>query len=149
VYFRTSQADRGGDVTRTDLVVRDAATGDESVIAEWPHWDEWSQLDWSPDGDWITFTLDGRLDRIHPDGTGRSTIVAAVPGQADVHLYHPRFMPDGRSITYNRALDPGGLVTSVRLFVVPAEGGSSVEVLPEGPNGTHAHYNWGSLQPTP
>jgi hypothetical protein len=58
-------------------------------------------------------------------------------------------VPDGRSITYNRAIDPGGLVTSVRLFVVPAEGGSSVEVLPEGPNGTHSHYNWGSLQPTP
>ncbi len=148
-YFRTHQATRGGPVELAELVVHDMASGKDRVINEWPAWDEANQLEWSPDGTWIVFSTQGRIDRIHPDGSGGHTLVEAGDKALSANPYHPRFLPDGSSLTFNWSIAPRGVITSVRFFAMPAAGGAPTEVLPEGENGTDEHYNWGSLQPTP
>jgi len=147
-YYRTNQDVRGGPIARTELIVRAASSGTETVIDEWSGGGDITQLDWSPDGQWIVFTKLRWLERIHPDGSGVEMLVEAV-SNPDISPYHPRYLDDGRSITFNWLTAPGGLITSVRFYLIAADGGATTEVLPEGPNGTDAHYNWGSLQPTP
>lgn len=148
-YFRTHQATRGGPVDKTEVVVRDVRSGKESVAYYWDGWDEANQLEWSPDAQWIVFTTQGGLRRIHPDGTGGAVLVDIGDRALHAMAYHPRFLDDGRSVTFNRSIAPRGVITSVRLYVLSIDGGATTEVLPEGPNGTALHYNWGSLQPTP
>ena len=147
-YYRTTQDVRGGPITLTELVVRSASNGKETVIDDWQGGGDITQLDWSPDGHWIAFTKQRQLERIHPDGSGTEILVDAV-SNPDISPYHPRYLADGRSITFNWLTAPGGLITSVRFYLIAADGGVTTEVLPEGPNGTDLHYNWGSLQPTP
>jgi Tol biopolymer transport system component len=148
-YFRTHQSTRGGPVDLTELIVRDMASGKDRAIHDWPAWDEANQLEWSPDGTWIVFSTQGRIDRIHPDGSGDETLVEAGDAALSSNPYHPRFLADGRTLTFDWSIAPRGVITSVRLFAMPAAGGAPTEVLPEGESGTDEHYNWGSLQPTP
>lgn len=147
-YYRTTQDVRGGPITLTELILRSASNGKETVIEDWQGGGDITQLDWSPDGHWIAFTKQRQLERIHPDGSGTEILVDAV-SNPDISPYHPRYLADGRSITFNWLTAPGGLITSVRFYLIAADGGVTTEVLPEGPNGTDMHYNWGSLQPTP
>jgi hypothetical protein len=148
-YYRTHQDVRGGPITLTELVVRSKSDGKETVIDDWPDGGDMTQLDWSPDGQWIVFTKQRALQRIRSDGTGTETVVEAGDKAAQASPYHPRYLADGRSITFDWLTAPDGVVTSVRLYLIAADGGTATEVLPEGPSGTDRHYNWGSLQPTP
>jgi Tol biopolymer transport system component len=59
--------------------------------------------DWSPNGDWIAFSLgECTVAIIHPDGTGMRTVPSQTPGGCETD---PAFTPDGRHLIFER-FDP-------------------------------------------
>jgi Tol biopolymer transport system component len=58
---------------------------------------------WSPDGLWLAYsTYDGKIWRIHPDGSGRQ-LIASIPGREIRDLL---WSPDSRRLAYTAALPP-------------------------------------------
>jgi Tol biopolymer transport system component len=92
-----------------------------------------TDLDFSADGEWITYTSipDGTLWRARYDGTSRQQLTSA-PGRAAL----PRWSPDGKQIAYIR-IEPG---QPWAIFIVPANGGQSRRLLPE--KLTQIDVNW-------
>jgi TolB protein len=58
---------------------------------------------WSPDGQWIMFTRNGTLHRMHPDGT-MLTAIACSPAPCN----HPAWSPDGLTLAYTGLSDDSG-----------------------------------------
>ena len=79
------------------------------------------ELEVSPDGQWVVYTTypDSNLWRSKLDGTERLQLTFA-----PINAHEPRWSPDGKQI----------LFTDVprRMFLVPAHGGRSQQVMPSG-----------------
>ena len=90
-----------------------------------------TQLDWSPDGQWIVFAprvwdygvVDRDLWRVHPDGTGLGRLTSLDTSSS--RLLRPLYTPDGQWIIFVHQ----GPSESV-LLGIPAAGGEPVEILP-------------------
>ncbi len=58
---------------------------------------------WSPDGRWLAYsTYEGKIWRVHPDGSGRQ-LIAEIPGKEVRSLL---WSPDGRRLAYTAAPPP-------------------------------------------
>jgi TolB protein len=90
--------------------------------------------DWSPDGRWIAFvrgTLDdGRMFKIHPDGTHRAPLSETCTGSCFADL-QPAFSPSGEQVVFTRfsGEGKGGLVA---LYVMRADGTHVSQVTQQG-----------------
>ena len=54
-----------------------------------------SEVRWDPEGDWLYYTYQGRLERIRPDGEGQSLVYEGESGVSRL-----RFSPDGRWLAF-------------------------------------------------
>jgi Tol biopolymer transport system component len=102
--------------------------------------------DWSPDGEWIVFSTYPLLEfqccqvsnlyRMHPDGSGMEQLTHYAT--EELRAVHPRYTPDGQWILFT-AVTP----ETRSLWVIPAEGGEPIVLVP---GGIYGHGTW---QPTP
>jgi hypothetical protein len=126
---RSPDGERTIEVAESALFIRDLDTGAETQITDWSV--QASQLDWSPDGEWLVFVPrywdDGAsgadIHRIRADGTGFQRLTSL--DTATNRILRPRYTPDGAWILFMR--QEGGQGS---LLAIPAEGGEPVEVLP-------------------
>jgi len=103
------------------------------------------RADWSPDGRWILFRVDGadgssNLYKVHPDGTGLTSLTKQ--GAAGYHYLSASFSPSGTQIVTSRTPGTGqeeaadavvmnadgsqiGLVTKTRLWESAADWGAA------------------------
>ena len=131
-FWRSRQQLQYGPSVESARFTRDLASGEERQLTEWDA--HASVLDWSPDGEWITFVPDSWKDqgaiadlwRIRVDGTGLEQLTSI--DSPTTSLVRPRYSPDGRWILF-QLMDP----STSRLWAVPAEGGDPIEVLPGWP----------------
>lgn len=102
-----------GECWAGDLVVTDAAGGDERLIAKAS-----SAPEWSPDGKRLAFVSDCDSIAVVSVEEGRPTVLAR-------DAYEPVWSPDGTRIAFLRETGPCGHATCLqRIFVIPATGGT-------------------------
>jgi Tol biopolymer transport system component len=77
---------------------------------------------WSPDGQWIAFTMAGKsasrlfeLFLMHPDGSGKHALVSAADGRFSLH---PAWSSDSKQILIVRGMD----MESTDLWAVNVDG---------------------------
>jgi Tol biopolymer transport system component len=140
-YYREGANEAG---ISTAIFVLDLASGEETQLTDWGTPSGYP--DWSPDGEWITYTtypllhfndsqFDSNLYRMRPDGSEVEQLLAST---ASLHPNQPRYTPDGEWISFT------GVTPSAReLWLIPAGGGEAVAVLT---GGVHTHAAW---QPRP
>jgi Tol biopolymer transport system component len=123
--------------TGSEIYVLDPNTGGMRQVT---HLGDATTPDWSPDGQWIAFSLhECRIAMIRPDGTDLRRIRSRSPGGCETD---PAFTPDGRHLVYERydavhdddaiwimRTDGGG---RHRLGTGPRGGGATPEVSPDG-----------------
>jgi Tol biopolymer transport system component len=153
-FLRTHQDVRGGPWVKTEIVIRDVASGTETVVGE-PGLDA-DELDWSPDGGGIAIVTARHLDVFDVATSERRTIVdldTAETGydtSTDV-VRHPRFTPDGSAILFAIS-QTDGAGTAIRrdLWVTALDGSAIHEVFPDGTaKNERGFYTRASLQPVP
>lgn len=100
---------------------------------------------WSADGRWIVFVSsrtnpvetqtigDARLERIHPDGSGRARLLPGARGTV-----HPDVSPDGSSVVF---------VWNFGIWTVPLRGGEPRAVVGPVPPGSEDLVSWARLSP--
>ena len=109
-----------------------------------------ADLDFSRDGEWVTYTLvpEGTLWRSRVDGSERLQLT--IP---PLRTSMPRWSPDGKNIVFV-GLKPGGAWT---IYLLPADGGTPEALVPDNhlqqdPNwsldGTRIVYGEGNFSPT-
>jgi Tol biopolymer transport system component len=78
------------------------------------------ELEVSPDGQWVAYTTypESNLWRSKPDGSERLQLTFA-----PINAHEPRWSPDGKKILFTDVPS--------KLFVVPAEGGTPQQLMPE------------------
>ena len=133
-FWRSRQEVRYGAIVESAIFIRDLASGEERQVTEWDV--NASVLDWSPDGEWITFVPDSweELDmgavadlwRVRVDGTGLEQLTSIDSPTSS--LVRPRYSADGRWILFLLMNE-----STSRLMAIPAEGGEPIEVLPGWP----------------
>ncbi len=146
-FVRTHQTVRGGPVASSEVVVLDLASRAETVVLSRPG-GTLTDLDWSPDGQWIVVTDGTGLTRVHADGTGEEALIEAGTDATS----HPRYLPDGSRITFTRTVlakasggsTAQGDTVDVSPWIVDAAGGVPVKILPFG-----TFTTWLGLQPVP
>ena len=77
-YLRTHAAQRGGPITRTDIVVRDLADGSE-LVAAIGQGEAFDMLDWTADGGSIVFAANGGLAVVRLNGGPVTDLVPSDP----------------------------------------------------------------------
>jgi dipeptidyl aminopeptidase/acylaminoacyl peptidase len=79
-------------------------------------------LDYSPDGQWITYVAypDGTLWRSRADGSSRQQLTTPDTGV----ILSPKWSPDGRFILFNAWQVDSRKEDYKQIYVIPAEGGS-------------------------
>ena len=108
-----------------------------------------ADLDFSRDGEWVTYTLvpEGTLWRSRVDGSERLQLT--IP---PLRTSMPRWSPDGKNIVFT-GLKPGGVWT---IYLLPADGGTPEALAPgnhlqQDPNwsldGTRIVYGEGNFSP--
>ena len=117
------------EVAEAALFIRDLTTGVETQVTDSDI--RASQLDWSPDGEWLVFVPrywdDGAsgadIHRIRADGTGLERLTSL--DTATNRILRPRYTPDGAWILFMQQEEGHS-----SLLAIPAAGGEPVEVLP-------------------
>lgn len=94
-----------------------------------------SQVDYSPDGEWIVYTLrqNGTLWKSRKDGSGRLELTSVSPG-----AYAPSWSPNGKEILFTAFL----LGKQPQLYFVASGGGVPRPVLPPGTPGRTLSGDW-------
>ncbi len=126
---RSPDGERTIEVADAALFIRDLDTGAETQVTASDIGA--SQLDWSPDGEWLVFVPrywdDGAsgadIHRIRADGTGLERLTSL--DTATNRILRPRYTPDGAWILFMQQ-EKG----HSSLLAIPAAGGEPVEVLP-------------------
>jgi Tol biopolymer transport system component len=80
---------------------------------------------WSPNGQWILFGHDGRLFKVHPDGTALRQIPLD-DGPSRSSAFAPGWSPDGTHIVFAMAWKANG--SQVDIFTARADGTDLVQV---------------------
>jgi len=93
-------------------------------------------LTFSKDGEWVAYTsdVDGQLWRAKTDGSNRQQLTF---GPSIVFM--PTWSPDGKWIAFVEGLRGASFARTWKMYVVPAQGGPPIDLLPESP---------GQLDPT-
>ncbi|MBR6858539.1 MAG: TIM barrel protein [Bacteroidales bacterium] len=114
------------------LEIYDLATRTHRVVKEFPHVIE--APNWTPDGKWLVFNMDGKLWKISPDGS--SDPVEIPTGDITQCNNDHVVTADGKWIGLS-SNDPANRRYNSYVYVVPFEGGQPRKVTAEGPSYLH------------
>lgn len=94
-----------------------------------------TEVDFSPDGNWIVYSLrgNGALWKSRRDGTQRIELTPRSPG-----AFAPQWSADGKEILFTGFF----LENKPQLYLVPADGGQPKRVLPKESTGTTLSGDW-------
>jgi DNA-binding winged helix-turn-helix (wHTH) protein/Tol biopolymer transport system component len=94
-----------------------------------------TQVDYSPDGEWIVYALrqNGTLWKSRKDGSSRAELTTTSPG-----AYAPSWSPNGKDILFTAFL----LGKQPQLYLVSSGGGVPRSVLPAGTPGMTLSGDW-------
>jgi dipeptidyl aminopeptidase/acylaminoacyl peptidase len=130
-FWRSSSPDlaRTTQVAESAIFIRDLEGGAETQVTASDIGA--SQLDWSPDGEWLVFVprywddeaSGADIHRIRADGTDLERLTSL--DTETNRILRPRYTPDGEWILFMQQQDGHS-----SLLAIPAAGGEPVEVLP-------------------
>ena len=112
------------------LEICDAATGQRSVVKEFPYTIE--APNWTADGQWLIYNSKGQLYRISPDQPGEPIRIET--GYAQRCNNDHVLAPDGKQIAISHGTKEDG---QSRVYTLPIEGGTPRLVTPMAPSYLH------------
>jgi len=114
------------------LEIYDLATRTHKVVKEFPYVIE--APNWTPDGKWLVFNMNGKLYKMAPDG--KSDPVEIPTGDITQCNNDHVVTADGKWIGLS-SNDPANRSYNSYVYVVPFEGGQPRRITPEGPSYLH------------
>ena len=114
------------------LEIYDLATRTHTVVKEFPYVIE--APNWTPDGKWLVFNMNGKLYKMAPDG--KSDPVEIPTGSITQCNNDHVVTADGKWIGLS-SNDPANRSYNSYVYLVPFEGGEPRRITPEGPSYLH------------
>ena len=114
------------------LEIYDLATRTHKVVKEFPYVIE--APNWTPDGKWLVFNMNGKLYKMAPDG--KSDPVEIPTGTITQCNNDHVVTADGKWIGLS-SNDPANRSYNSYVYMVPFEGGQPRRITPEGPSYLH------------
>lgn len=116
--------------TTSILQIYDLDSGKTTVVAEFPYLIE--APNWTPDGKWLVFNSQGRLNKLSPDGKTGPEIIDS--GYASSCNNDHVISKDGKRIAISHGTREDG---QSRVYIIPFEGGVPQLITPMAPSYLH------------
>ena len=114
------------------LEIYDLATRTHKVVKEFPYVIE--APNWTPDGKWLVFNMNGKLYKMAPDGSSDPVLIPT--GDITQCNNDHVVTADGKWIGMS-SNDPANRSYNSYVYVVPFEGGQPRRITPDGPSYLH------------